>query len=195
VQSVTDGAGRLVTRVVVTRLLVVGVGTAVVATALVSLAVGLGLRSLSFGISLAGLALVVTAFTLRASLGTGWSNGRRFGDQAAARRLRRAVRRGSVDGLTGDDRRVVVEYALGYRDVILVDAVQNAGLGLSIGMNQVSRLSDDGSVDGSAVVLLIAGTGLVVAAVVTALVQDRRRRRFLATLESVDSVDRTPTPE
>jgi len=192
VHSVTNGDGRLVMRVVVTRLLVVGLSAAVLGSLLISLAAGFDWRSVAFGFSIAGLAVVITAFTLRASLGTSWSNGRRFGDVDALRRLRRAVRRGSVDGLTEDDRRVAGEYARASRDSIVVDAVQNAGLGLSIGMNQVARMLGGTEVESFTILLFVVAVGLVVAAVVTALVQDRRRRRFLAVLDTPDVAHRLP---
>jgi hypothetical protein len=192
VRSVTNGEGRLVMRVVVTRLLGVGLGAAVLGSLLISLAAGFDWRSVAFGFSIAGLAVVITAFTLRASLGTSWSNGRRFGDVDALRRLRRAVRRGSVDGLTEDDRRVAAEYARASRDSIVVNAVQNAGLGLSIGMNQVARTLEGTGVEGFTIVLFVVAVGLVVVAVVTALVQDRRRRRFLAVLDTADVARRQP---
>lgn len=190
--SVTNGDGRLVMRVVVTRLLVVGLSAAVLGSLLISLAAGFDWRSVAFGFSIAGLAVVVTAFTLRASLGTSWSNGRRFGDVQAIRRLRRAVRRGSVDGLTEDDRRVAEEYARGSRDSIVVDAVQNAGLGLSIGMNQAARMLGGTGVESFTVVLFVAAVGIVVATVVTAMVQDRRRLRFLAVLGTAEATHRQP---
>jgi predicted lipid-binding transport protein (Tim44 family) len=192
VRSVTNGDGRLVMRVVVTRLLGVGLSAAVLGSLLISLAAGFDWRSVAFGFSIAGLAVVITAFTLRASLGTSWSNGRRFGDVDALRRLRRAVRRGSVDGLTEDDRRVAAEYARASRDSIVVDAVQNAGLGLSIGMNQVARTLEGTGVESFTIVLFVVAVGLVVVAVVTALVQDRRRRRFLAVLDTADVARRQP---
>lgn len=190
--SVTNGDGRLVKRVVVTRLLVVGLSAAVLGSLLISLAAGFDWRSVAFGSSIAGLAVVVTAFTLRASLGTSWSNGRRFGDVQAIRRLRRAVRRGSVDGLTEDDRRVAEEYARGSRDSIVVDAVQNAGLGLSIGMNQAARMLGGTEVESFTIVLFVVAVGLVVAAVVTAVVQDRRRLRFLAAFDTAEVAHRQP---
>ncbi|WIE63181.1 hypothetical protein DEI97_008575 [Curtobacterium sp. MCLR17_032] len=188
----TNGDGRLVKRVVVTRLLVVGLSAAVLGSLLISLAAGFDWRSVAFGSSIAGLAVVVTAFTLRASLGTSWSNGRRFGDVQAIRRLRRAVRRGSVDGLTEDDRRVAEEYARGSRDSIVVDAVQNAGLGLSIGMNQAARMLGGTEVESFTIVLFVVAVGLVVAAVVTAVVQDRRRLRFLAAFDTAEVAHRQP---
>lgn len=190
--SVTNGDGRLVMRVVVTRLLVVGLSAAVLGSLLISLAAGFDWRSVAFGSSIAGLAVVITAFTLRASLGTSWSNGRRFGDVDALRRLRRAVRRGSVDGLTEDDRRVAAEYARASRDSIVVDAVQNAGLGLSIGMNQLALMLGRTGVEGFTVVLFVAAVGIVVATVVTAMVQDRRRLRFLAVLGTAEVAHRQP---
>ena len=190
--SVTNGDGRLVMRVVVTRLLVIGLSAAVLGSLLISLAAGFDWRSVAFGSSIAGLAVVVTAFTLRASLGTSWSNGRRFGDVDALRRLRRAVRRGSVDGLTEDDRRVAREYARASRDSIVVDAVQNAGLGLSIGMNQVARMLGGTEVESFTIVLFVVAVGLVVATVVTAMVQDRRRLRFLAVLGTAEATHRPP---
>lgn len=190
--SVTNGDGRLVMRVVVTRLLVVGLSAAVLGSLLISLAAGFDWRSVAFGFSIAGLAVVVTAFTLRASLGTSWSNGRRFGDADALRRLRRAVRRGSVDGLTEDDRRVAREYARASRDSIVVDAVQNAGLGLSIGMNQAARMLGGTELESFTIVLFVVAVGLVVAAVVTAVVQDRRRLRFLAVLGTAEATHRQP---
>ena len=190
--SVTNGDGRVVMRVVVTRLLVIGLSAAVLGSLLISLAAGFDWRSVAFGSSIAGLAVVVTAFTLRASLGTSWSNGRRFGDVDALRRLRRAVRRGSVDGLTEDDRRVAGEYARASRDSIVVDAVQNAGLGLSIGMNQVARMLGGTEVESFTILLFVVAVGLVVAAVVTAVVQDRRRLRFLAVLGTAEATHRQP---
>jgi hypothetical protein len=192
VRSVTNGDGRLVMRVVVTRLLGVGLSAAVLGSLLISLAAGFDWRSVAFGFSIAGLAVVITAFTLRASLGTSWSNGRRFGDVDALRRLRRAVRRGSVDGLPEGDRRVAAAYARASRDSIVVDAVQNAGLGLSIGMNQVARTLEGTGVESFTIVLFVVAVGLVVVAVVTALVQDRRRRRFLAVLDTADVARRQP---
>jgi hypothetical protein len=192
VRSVTNGDGRLVMRVVVTRLLGVGLSAAVLGSLLISLAAGFDWRSVAFGFSIAGLAIVITAFTLRASLGTSWSNGRRFGDVDALRRLRRAVRRGSVDGLPEGDRRVAAAYARASRDSIVVDAVQNAGLGLSIGMNQVARTLEGTGVESFTIVLFVVAVGLVVVAVVTALVQDRRRRRFLAVLDTADVARRQP---
>ena len=190
--SVTNGDGRLVMRVVVTRLLVIGLSAAVLGSLLISLAAGFDWRSVAFGFSIAGLAVVIAAFTLRASLGTSWSNGRRFGDVDALRRLRRAVRRGSVDGLTEDDRRVAGEYARASRDSIVVDAVQNAGLGLSIGMNQLALMLGRTGVEGFTVVLFVAAVGIVVATVVTAMVQDRRRLRFLAVLGTAKATHRQP---
>ena len=190
--SVTNGDGRLVMRVVVTRLLVIGLSAAVLGSLLISLAAGFDWRSVAFGFSIAGLAVVIAAFTLRASLGTSWSNGRRFGDVDALRRLRRAVRRGSVDGLTEDDRRVAREYARASRDSIVVDAVQNAGLGLSIGMNQLALMLGRTGVEGFTVVLFVAAVGIVVATVVTAMVQDRRRLRFLAVLGTAEATHRQP---
>lgn len=190
--SVTNGDGRLVMRVVVTRLLVVGLSAAVLGSLLISLAAGFDCRSVAFGFSIAGLAVVITAFTLRASLGTSWSNGRRFGDVDALRRLRRAVRRGSLDGLTEDDRRVAREYARASRDSIVVDAVQNAGLGLSIGMNQLALMLGRTGVESFTIVLFVAAVGLVVATVVTAMVQDRRRLRFLAVLGTAETTHRQP---
>lgn len=190
--SVTNGDGRLVMRVVVTRLLVVGLSAAVLGSLLISLAAGFDWRSVAFGFSIAGLAVVITAFTLRASLGTSWSNGRRFGDVDALRRLRRAVRRGSLDGLTEDDRRVAREYARASRDSIVVDAVQNAGLGLSIGMNQLALMLGRTGVESFTIVLFVAAVGLVVATVVTAMVQDRRRLRFLAVLGTAEATHRQP---
>ena len=190
--SVTNGDGRLVMRVVVTRLLVVGLSAAVLGSLLISLAAGFDWRSVAFGFSIAGLAVVIAAFTLRASLGTSWSNGRRFGDVDALRRLRRAVRRGSVDGLTEDDRRGAGEYARASRDSIVVDAVQNAGLGLSIGMNQLALMLGRTGVEGFTVVLFVVAVGIVVATVVTAMVQDRRRLRFLAVLGTAEATHRQP---
>lgn len=190
--SVTNGDGRLVMRVVVTRLLVIGLSAAVLGSLLISLAAGFDWRSVAFGFSIAGLAVVIAAFTLRASLGTSWSNGRRFGDVDALRRLRRAVRRGSVDGLTEDDRRVAGEYARASRDSIVVDAVQNAGLGLSIGMNQLALMLGRTGVESFTIVLFVVAVGLVVATVVTAMVQDRRRLRFLAVLGTAEATHRQP---
>ena len=190
--SVTNGDGRLVMRVVVTRLLVIGLSAAVLGSLLISLAAGFDWRSVAFGFSIAGLAVVIAAFTLRASLGTSWSNGRRFGDVDALRRLRRAVRRGSVDGLTEDDRRVAGEYARASRDSIVVDAVQNAGLGLSIGMNQAARMLGGTEVESFTILLFVVAVGLVVAAVVTAVVQDRRRLRFLAAFDTAEVAHRQP---
>ena len=134
-RSVTDEDSRLVMRVAVTRLVVRPVVVAVVTTVLVGLAPDVGGRAVFFGLSLAGLALVFTAFTLRASVGKVWSNGRQFGDQDAVRRIRRAIRRDSIDELTERERLVVADYAFHARDGIVLSAVQSAGLGFSIGMN------------------------------------------------------------
>jgi len=187
-RSVTDGDGRLVMRVAVTRMVVVPVVVAVVTTVLVGLAPDVGARALFFGLSLAGLALVITAFTLRASLGNARSNGRRFGDQDAVRRIRRAIRRDSIDDLTTDERLVVADYAFQSRDGIVLSAVQSAGLGFSIGMNQVSQMVNGSSVEVFNVVLVIAAAGLILGAVVTGIVQDRQCKRFLAHYERIDPV-------
>src|SRR4051812_49355436 len=110
-RSVTDGDGQLVPRVAVTRMVVIPLVVALVVTVLVAIVTELNWRAVVFGLSVAGLALVITAFTLRASLGTGWSRGRPVGDQASVRRLRAAIRRNSVADLTDDERLVVGGYA------------------------------------------------------------------------------------
>ncbi len=186
-RSVTDGDGRLVMRVAATRMVVVPVVVFVVTSILVGFLVGLGWRSVVIGASVAGLALMITALTLRASLGTPWSNGRRFGDQDAVRRIRRAIRRDSIDDLTADERLVVADYAFQSRDGIVLSAVQSAGLGLSIAMNQLARVIGHGA-DVSSSALLVAAVGLVVAAVMIAVVQQRRTRRFLEHYERIDPV-------
>ena len=182
-RSVTDGDGRLVMRVAATRLVIVPVVVFVVTSILVGFLVGLGWRSVVIGASVAGLALMITALTLRASLGTPWSNGRRFGDQDAVRR----IRRDSIDDLTADERLVVADYAFQSRDGIVLSAVQSAGLGLSIAMNQLARVIGHGA-DVSSSALLVAAVGLVVAAVMIAVVQQRRTRQFLEHYERIDPV-------
>jgi hypothetical protein len=187
-RSVTDGDGRLVMRVAATRMVAVPVVVAVVTTVLLGLAPDVGARAVFFGLSLAGLALVFTAFTMRASLGKVWSNGARFGDQDAVRRIRRAIRRDSIDDLTADERLVVPDYAFQSRDAIVLSAVQSAGLGFSIGMNQVSQMVNRSSVEVFNVVLLVAAAGLILGAVVTGIVQDRQRKRFLEHYERIEPV-------
>ncbi|OII34865.1 hypothetical protein BIU98_02600 [Curtobacterium sp. MMLR14_010] len=187
-RSVTDGDGRLVTRVAVTRMVVVTLVTAVVVSVLVGLAPGVGGRAVFFGLSVAGLALALTGFTLRGSIGTRWSSGRQFGGRDGGGRLRRAIRTDSVAGLSEDEQAIAGDYADRFRQGIVITAAQSVGLGLSIGMNQASQMADGSSVEVFNVVLLIAGAGLIVGAVVTGVVQDRQCKRFLEHYERIDPV-------
>jgi hypothetical protein len=187
-RSVTDEDGRLVRRVAVTRMVVVTLVTAVVVTVLVSLAPGVGSRGVFFGLSLAGLALAITAFTLRGSVGTGWSSGRRFGGRDGGGRLRQAIRDDSVADLSDDEQAIVGDYADRFRQGIVITAGQSVGLGFSIGMNQVSQMVDASSVEVFNVILLVAAAGLVIGAVVTGIVQDRQCARFLEHYERVAPV-------
>ncbi|WP_267421977.1 MULTISPECIES: hypothetical protein [unclassified Curtobacterium] len=186
-RSVTDGDGRLVMRVAVTRLVVVSVVAFVVTSVLAGFLVGLGWRSVVIGASVAGLALMITALTLRASLGTGWSNGRRFGDQDAVRRIRRAIRRDSTDDLSADEQLVAADYAFQSRDGIVLSAVQSGGLGVSIAMNQLAQVIGHGANVFSSG-LLVAAVGLVVAAVIVGVAQQRQTRRFLEHDERIGPV-------
>jgi len=70
----------------------------------------------------------------------------------------------------------------------VLSAVQSAGLGFSIGMNQVSQMVNGSSVEVFNVVLVIAAAGLILGAVVTGIVQDRQCKRFLAHYERIDPV-------
>lgn len=187
-RSVTDGDGRVVNRVAVTRMVVVTLVTAVVATVLIGLAPGLDGRAVFFGLSVAGLALMLTAFTLRGSIGTGWSSGRRFGNRDGGGRLRRAIRTDSIADLSEDEQAIAGDYADRFRQGIVISAAQSVGLGLSLGMNQASQMADGSSVEVFNVVLLVAAAGLIIGAVVTGIVQDRQCKRFLEHYERIDPV-------